>query len=91
MSQSYRRFEILLPRRFDDQQPVPEALIADTLHELEQQLGIRKQPFRGFWRNEERSEFVRVYLDVADDPANQFANRDFGPGRLQGRGRSQPT
>jgi hypothetical protein len=29
MSASYRRFEILLPRRFNDGQQVPDELIAD--------------------------------------------------------------
>jgi hypothetical protein len=39
MSASFRRFEILLPRRFNDGQAVPDALIADTLLELEERFG----------------------------------------------------
>ena len=39
MTNSYRRFEILLPRRFNDGAPVPDELIADVLIELEQQFG----------------------------------------------------
>jgi hypothetical protein len=34
-----RRYEILLPRRYNDGQPVPDSLIADTLVELEQRFG----------------------------------------------------
>ena len=39
MSDSFRRFEILLPQRFNDGRPVPEELIADTLLELEERFG----------------------------------------------------
>ena len=30
-----RRYEILLPSQFNDGRPVPQDLVADTLHELE--------------------------------------------------------
>ena len=33
MSASFRRFEILLPLRFNDGKPVPDDLIAETLTE----------------------------------------------------------
>ncbi len=39
MSRSLRRYEILLPLRFHDGQPVPDDLVADTLLELEQRFG----------------------------------------------------
>jgi hypothetical protein len=35
MSDSFRRFDILLPQRFNDGRPVPDELIADTLLEFE--------------------------------------------------------
>ncbi len=35
MSSSLRRFELLLPVRFNDGQPVPDDLIAETLGELD--------------------------------------------------------
>ena len=35
MSSTFRRFEILLPLRFNEGQPVPPELIAETLLELE--------------------------------------------------------
>ena len=34
-----RRYEILLPLRFNDGQSVPDALISDTLIELENRFG----------------------------------------------------
>jgi hypothetical protein len=39
MSRSFRRYEVLLPLQFDDGQPVPDDLVADTLLELEQRFG----------------------------------------------------
>ena len=39
MSISGRRFEILLPLRFNDGSPVPDALIAETLVELRRRFG----------------------------------------------------
>jgi hypothetical protein len=39
MSGTFRRFEILLPLRFNDGQPIPNELIGVTLLELEQRFG----------------------------------------------------
>jgi hypothetical protein len=36
MSKSYRRFEILLPLQFNDEQPVPDELFGETILELRQ-------------------------------------------------------
>jgi hypothetical protein len=72
MSNLSRRFEILLPRRFNDGEPVPAEVIADTLLELEQQFGAvssETQIIRGLWRHEGKSfrdELVRVFIDVPD-------------------------
>lgn len=55
MSASFRRFEILLPRRFNDGQPVPDELIADALLELEERFGAvscETQTIQGLWRYE---------------------------------------
>ena len=43
MSSSYRRYEILLPRRFNDGQAVPDELIAETLLELRER-SARSRP-----------------------------------------------
>ena len=71
-SDSFRRFEILLPRRFNDGQPVSDELIADTLLELEEHFGAvscETQIIRGLWRNENqlfRDDLVRVFVDAPD-------------------------
>jgi len=69
MSRSLRRYEILLPLRFNDGQPVPDDLVADTLVELEEQFGAvssEMQTIRGVWRHEGesyRDDLVRVFVE----------------------------
>src|SRR5207248_6472428 len=76
MSNSSRRFEILLPLRFNDGQPVPDDLIADTLLELRQRFGAvssETQTIRGLWQHEGkffRDDLVRIFVDVQDAPEN---------------------
>lgn len=56
MSASSRRFEILLPLRFNDGQAVPDAMTVEVLLELEKQFGAvssETQVIRGFWQSEE--------------------------------------
>ena len=73
MSRSLRRYEILLPLRFNDGRLVPDDLVADTLLELEQRFGAvsaETQTIRGLWRNEGesyRDDLIRVFVDVADE------------------------
>jgi hypothetical protein len=73
MSKSLRRYEILLPLRFNDGQPVPDDLVADSLLELEQKFGAvssETQTIRGLWRHEGesyRDDLIRVFVDVADE------------------------
>jgi len=63
--------------RFNDGHAVPDALIADTLTELEQRFGAvsaETQVIRGYWRQQDRSyrdELVRVFVDVADSNENR--------------------
>jgi hypothetical protein len=72
MSSSSRRFEILLPLRFNDGRPIPNESIIETVLELEQQFGAvssETQIIRGFWRHEQesyRDQLVRVFVDVPD-------------------------
>ncbi len=67
-----RRYEILLPLRFNDGQSVPDALISDTLIELETRFGTvswETQIIRGRWRHEEEvysDDLMRVMFDVED-------------------------
>lgn len=72
MSSTLRRFEILLPLRFNDGQPVPDDLVGETLLELRQRFGAvsaETQVIRGHWQHQGevfRDELVRVFVDVPD-------------------------
>jgi hypothetical protein len=74
MSRSLRRFEILLPLRFNDGQNVPDDLIATLLLQLERQFGAvstETQTIQGRWTYEGesyRDELVRVFVDAPDTP-----------------------
>ena len=78
-----RRYEILLPLRFNDGQPVPDELIADTLLELEEQFGAVSwdtQILHGRWRHEEQvysDDLTRVALDVEDSEEHRRFFRAF--------------
>jgi hypothetical protein len=77
MSRSSRRYEILLPRWFNEREAVPDELIADTLLELRQQFGAvssETQVIRGLWEHAGQTyadELVRVFVDVADTAENR--------------------
>jgi hypothetical protein len=77
MSASFRRFEILLPLRFNNGKPVPDELVAETLTDLEQQFGAvssESQVIRGIWHSQGqvfRDESARVFVDVLDLPENR--------------------
>ena len=83
MTSAFRRFEILLPLRFNDGQPVPGDLIADTLLELEQRFGAvssETQTIQGLWRHQGQSykdELTRLFVDVPDLPENLEFFRGF--------------
>jgi len=72
MSNTYRRFEFLLPLRFNDGQAVPDDLIADTPLEVRQQFGAvssETQIIRGLWQHEGklyRDDLSRIFVDVPD-------------------------
>jgi hypothetical protein len=77
MSRMLRRFEILLPLRFNDGQPVPDELIGQTLLEIHKQFSAvspETQVIRGHWQaqgEEFRDELVRVFVDVPDTAENR--------------------
>ena len=57
MSKAFRRFEILLPLRFNDGQPIPAEFVAGTLLELRQRFGAvscETQTIRGFWQHQDQ-------------------------------------
>jgi hypothetical protein len=78
-----RRYEILLPLRFNDGQSVPDALISDTLIDLEDHFGSvswETQVIRGRWRHEEdlySDDLMRVVIDVEDLPEHRQFFQDF--------------
>lgn len=73
MSNSFRRYEILLPLKFNDGQPIPDELIGVTLLELRSRFGsisVETQTIHGTWSylgQEYRDDLVRVFVDVKDD------------------------
>jgi hypothetical protein len=83
MSKLLRRFEILLPKRFNNQQEVPEELVAETLLNLELKFGAvssETQTIRGIWQHEghtHRDELIRVFIEVDDTPENRRFFEEF--------------
>lgn len=72
-----RRYEILLPRQYNDGRPIPQAIIADTLSELEQAFGAvscETQRIVGLWQHSGelyRDNLARVFVDAEDTPQNR--------------------
>ena len=83
MSRMLRRYEVLLPLRFNDGRPVPDEVVADALLELESQFGAvscETQTIRGLWRHEGesyRDDLIRVFVDIADEPEGRLFFLDF--------------
>jgi hypothetical protein len=77
MDTNYRRYEILLPLKFNDGQPVPTELLTGTLGELEEHFGpvsLESQEIHGVWQHQGhtyRDKHVRVFIDVPDTAANR--------------------
>lgn len=74
MSRTCRRYELLLPLRFNDGRGVPESLISETLIELRSRFGAvscEGSAVQGQWQyggEVYRDELVRVFVDVDDHP-----------------------
>jgi hypothetical protein len=74
-----RRYEMLLPQRFNDGSPVPRELFADVLLELRKRFGAvscETQIIQGVWQHQDEifhDDLVRVFADVPDSDEN----RDF--------------
>lgn len=70
----WRRYEILLPLRFNDGKRVPKALLAQTIQELEDQfhaVSCETQVIQGRWRSQGkayRDDLMRLYVDVEAGP-----------------------
>lgn len=72
-----RRYEILLPLRFNNGQPVPPELVAKTVLKLREYFGAvswESQTIQGQWQHEGivyRDDLVRLFVDVADTAENR--------------------
>lgn len=76
MSHAFRRYEILLPLRFNDGEPIPAEMIEESLVELRQRFGdsVETQTTQGTWKHEGEvycDELVRMYVDVPDSAENR--------------------
>ena len=71
---SWRRYEILLPLRYNDGKRVPKALLAQTVLELEARfdaVSCETQIIHGRWRSGGRGfrdDLMRVYVDAEATP-----------------------
>ena len=73
----HRRYEILLPLRFNDGRRVPDELIAGTILDLRARFGAvssESQVIHGTWQHQTevfRDELMRVFIDVEDTTDNR--------------------
>ena len=74
MSKEFRRFELLLPLRFNDGGAIPDEVIGATLLELRVQFGAvscESQTICGVWEHGGevyRDDLLRVFVDAPDVP-----------------------
>ncbi|NOT01293.1 MAG: hypothetical protein HOP29_11770 [Phycisphaerales bacterium] len=77
MSNSWRRFEVLLPLRFNDGREVPADWLAEAVLEVVSHFGAASyetQRVEGHWRQSGityRDELVRIFVDVPDTIDNR--------------------
>jgi hypothetical protein len=83
MSSRWRRFEVLLPLRFNDGRDVPGEWMAEAVLEIVAHFGAASyetQRVEGHWRHSGilyRDDLVRVVVDVPDSPRNRQWMRQF--------------
>jgi len=83
MNSNWRRFEALLPLRFNDGREVPGELLAAAVLEIVDHFGAatyETQKLEGHWRHSGvtyRDDLVRVVVDVPDTPDNRRWIKDF--------------
>jgi hypothetical protein len=77
MSSNWRRFEVLLPLRFNDGRDVPPEWLAEAVLEIVDRFGAASyetQKVEGHWRQggvTYRDDLVRVVVDVPDSVENR--------------------
>ena len=83
MSSSLRRFEVLLPLRFNDGREVPSDWMAEAVLEVVDRFGAatyETQRVEGHWRHggvTYRDDSVRLVVDVPDTDDNRAWVREF--------------
>jgi hypothetical protein len=83
MSSRWRRFEVLLPLRFNDGRDVPGEWIAEAVLEIVDHFGAASyetQKVEGHWRHSGilyRDDLVRIVVDVPDSVRNRQWMRQF--------------
>ena len=83
MSNRWRRFEVLLPVRFNDGRDVPPDWLAEAVLEIVDRFGAASyetQKVEGHWRYGRvlyRDDIVRVVVDVPDSAKNREWMKDF--------------
>jgi|SRR5687767_2813504 hypothetical protein len=74
MNSGFRRYEILLPLKFNDGAEVPDELVSDTLTDLRvrfNSVSSETQTIRGQWVHQGQTyvdDLLRVFVDVPDSP-----------------------
>lgn len=80
---SFRRYEIILPTRYNDGTPIEPLKYWDTAEEIVARFGaVTWQPeiLRGIWQHEGKrfeEENVRFFADVEDTPENAEFFKNF--------------
>ncbi len=83
MSSSLRRFEVLLPLRFNDGRDVPGEWLAEAVLEVVDRFGAASyetQKVEGHWRHDGvtyRDDLVRLVVDVPNTDENRDWMREF--------------
>ena len=77
MSSKLRRYEVLLPVRFNDGRDVPDELLGDAVNEIVEQFGavsFYKEAVEGRWRHDEtvfRDSLSLLVVDIQDTAKNR--------------------
>ena len=77
MKSKSRRYEVLLPVRFNDGRDVPEELLAEAVNEIVVQFSavtFHRQTVEGHWRHEEitfRDDLAILVIDLPDTASNR--------------------
>jgi hypothetical protein len=83
MSNKWRRFEVLLPRRHNDGRSVPPEWIGEATLEIVERFGAASyetQAIEGTWRHgglTYQDELAKVVIDVPDTAKNRKWMKDF--------------